>query len=90
MFLGEYSHALDSKGRVVMPSKFRSGLEAGCVVTKGQVVPPGSLVMGMPARVERQLPLDEQRAIRGWAEKYLRVAAEHRAKLEREAGDGDS
>ena len=36
MFLGEYTHALDAKGRVVMPSKFRKGLEAGCVVTKGQ------------------------------------------------------
>lgn len=36
MFLGEFSHSLDEKGRVVMPSKFRSGLEGGCVVTKGQ------------------------------------------------------
>ena len=36
MFLGEYSHALDAKGRVVMPSRFRKELKAGCVVTKGQ------------------------------------------------------
>jgi len=36
MFLGEYSHSLDDKGRVVMPSKFRAELAAGCVVTKGQ------------------------------------------------------
>lgn len=36
MFLGEYSHSLDAKGRVVMPSKFRKGLKGGCVVTKGQ------------------------------------------------------
>ena len=36
VFLGEYSHSLDSKGRVVMPSKFRTGLEHGCVITKGQ------------------------------------------------------
>ena len=36
MFLGQYSHTLDDKGRVVMPSKFRAGLTDGCVVTKGQ------------------------------------------------------
>lgn len=36
MFLGEYFHSLDGKGRVVMPSSFRRRLEEGCVVTKGQ------------------------------------------------------
>lgn len=36
MFLGEYSHSIDDKGRVVMPSKFRPELEDGCVITKGQ------------------------------------------------------
>lgn len=36
MFLGDYFHTLDEKGRVVMPSSFRGLLEDGCVVTKGQ------------------------------------------------------
>lgn len=36
MFLGEYSHSIDDKGRVVMPSKFRGELDGGLVVTKGQ------------------------------------------------------
>ncbi len=36
VFLGEYFHSLDEKGRVVMPSSFRRLLEDGCVVTKGQ------------------------------------------------------
>ena len=36
MFLGEYQHSVDEKGRVVMPAKFRRGLADGVVVTKGQ------------------------------------------------------
>jgi len=36
MFLGEYSHSIDDKGRVVMPSKFRGELDDGLVITKGQ------------------------------------------------------
>ena len=36
VFLGEFSHSLDGKGRVVLPSTFRRGLEEGCVVAKGQ------------------------------------------------------
>lgn len=36
MFLGEYFHSLDGKGRVVLPSGFRRRLENGCVITKGQ------------------------------------------------------
>lgn len=36
MFVGEYQHTVDDKGRVVMPAKYRDRLEAGLVVTKGQ------------------------------------------------------
>ena len=36
MFLGEYQHSVDSKGRLVLPSRFRDRLERGLVVTKGQ------------------------------------------------------
>jgi len=35
MFIGEYSHNLDSKGRIAVPAKFRTLLEKGAVVTKG-------------------------------------------------------
>jgi MraZ protein len=34
--LGEYQHSVDSKGRLVLPSKFRDRLDPGLVVTKGQ------------------------------------------------------
>jgi MraZ protein len=36
VFLGEYQHSVDSKGRLVLPSRFRDRLERGLVVTKGQ------------------------------------------------------
>ncbi|PKM77629.1 MAG: cell division/cell wall cluster transcriptional repressor MraZ [Firmicutes bacterium HGW-Firmicutes-15] len=35
MFLGEYQHSLDSKGRIIVPSKFREELGASFVATKG-------------------------------------------------------
>lgn len=35
MFIGEYSHNLDDKGRLAVPKKFRSVLDHGLVVTRG-------------------------------------------------------
>lgn len=35
MFIGEYNHNLDSKGRLAVPAKFRALLKGGAVVTKG-------------------------------------------------------
>ena len=35
MFIGEYNHALDNKGRIIMPSKFRDSLGYEFVMTKG-------------------------------------------------------
>lgn len=35
MFIGEYSHNLDDKGRMAVPKKFRPDLVKGAVVTKG-------------------------------------------------------
>lgn len=55
----------------------RSLIAAGAVVRPRTVVPPGSMVVGTPGRVRRVLREDEQGALRGWAEKYLAVAAAH-------------
>ena len=35
MFIGEYSHNLDDKGRLAIPKKFRADLASGAVVTRG-------------------------------------------------------
>lgn len=35
LFYGEYQHAVDPKGRVIIPSKFREGLGEKFIVTKG-------------------------------------------------------
>ena len=34
-FIGEYSHTLDTKGRMAVPAKFRTGLSGGAIVTRG-------------------------------------------------------
>ncbi|WP_077367843.1 division/cell wall cluster transcriptional repressor MraZ [Anaerosalibacter sp. Marseille-P3206] len=35
MFIGEYQHSLDTKGRIIIPSKFRDGLGPAFIMTKG-------------------------------------------------------
>jgi len=35
MFIGEYAHNLDDKGRLAVPKKFRTDLSKGAVVTRG-------------------------------------------------------
>lgn len=35
VFIGEYSHTLDEKGRLAVPKKFRVALSKGAVVTRG-------------------------------------------------------
>lgn len=35
MFIGEYQHAIDSKNRMIIPTKFRDGLGNELIITKG-------------------------------------------------------
>ncbi len=35
MFLGEYKHSIDVKGRMAVPAKFRQQLDGGAILTRG-------------------------------------------------------
>jgi carbonic anhydrase/acetyltransferase-like protein (isoleucine patch superfamily) len=52
---------------------------AGALVTERTDVPPGSLVLGAPARVIRATTRGERDAIRASAARYVAMAARHRA-----------
>jgi len=57
----------------------RSIIGAGAVVTGGTKIPPGSLVIGTPAKVRRSLSLEEQSLVKTWAEKYVAVSRHYLA-----------
>ena len=56
----------------------RSIIGAGALVTGGKKIPPGSLVLGSPAKVVRTLSSEEQAGIRVWAEKYVALSRAYR------------
>ena len=35
MFMGEYHHTIDEKGRIIIPSKFREDLGEKFIITRG-------------------------------------------------------
>jgi gamma-carbonic anhydrase len=55
----------------------RSIVGAGALVTGGKKFPPGSLILGSPAKAVKQLSLDEQAGIKVWAEKYVALSREY-------------
>jgi gamma-carbonic anhydrase len=57
---------------------------AGALVTGGFECPPGSMLMGRPAKVTRELSAEERGIGRHLAEKYLAVARAHAARLGKE------
>lgn len=51
---------------------------AHATVLMNTVIPPGSLVVGSPARVVRTLSLEEQEGLGSWADHYLVLSEEYR------------
>jgi carbonic anhydrase/acetyltransferase-like protein (isoleucine patch superfamily) len=56
----------------------RSIIGANALVTMGMKIPPGSLVLGSPAKIRRQLTVDEQKDIARWAWSYVETAKRYR------------
>ena len=56
----------------------QSIIGAKALVTQGAKIPPGSLVLGSPAKIRRQLSLDEQKDIARWAWSYVETAKQYR------------
>jgi carbonic anhydrase/acetyltransferase-like protein (isoleucine patch superfamily) len=56
----------------------RSIIGANALVTTGMKIPPGSLVLGSPAKIRRELTLDEQKYIAHWAWSYVETAKQYR------------
>ncbi len=53
---------------------------AHSLVTKGFKAPPGSLVLGSPAKVVKPLDETTRQSLKSWAEKYIKVARAHKVK----------
>lgn len=49
----------------------QSIIGAKALVTQGMKIPPGSLVLGSPAKIVRKLTMKERTGLRWWAEKYV-------------------
>jgi carbonic anhydrase/acetyltransferase-like protein (isoleucine patch superfamily) len=56
----------------------RSIVGANTLVTSGMKIPPGSLVLGSPAKIVKQLAIDQQKDIARWAWSYVETSKHFR------------
>jgi transcriptional regulator MraZ len=68
MFLGEYQHSLDAKGRVILPARFREQLEGGAVMARGL---DGCLDVYPPAEFQRRAAEMHEAGKRGARERQV-------------------
>ena len=58
---------------------YNSIVGAGALITQGKKIPPGSMVLGSPAKVVRELSAEEQSGLRAWAERYVKLIPHYHA-----------
>ena len=79
-FVGRHEHSLDSKGRVILPSRFRAAFEHGGYLTENR---DGCLALWTPDEFERQMEEMQERAARGKSDRNrARVWASHARQVE--------
>ena len=61
----------------------RSIIAAGTLVPEGTDIPPGSLVMGLPAKVRRPVTDEERESIASYASNYFDYKESYLAELKR-------
>ena len=85
MFFGRYEHSLDSKGRVVLPARFRSSFETPQAFLTQYL--DGCLALWTPAEFERQVRAMQAQAAAGRTNRNrarLWAARSHEVEIDRQ------
>jgi MraZ protein len=67
-FFGRYEHSLDTKGRIILPAKFRAAFEHGGYLTQYH---EGCLALWTPEEFEHQMVARQEAAAAGPGERNL-------------------